>query len=290
MLELNLRCKIITLLVVLLCSANLLAEHTCQRIISLAPSTTELLYYLNLGDRVVAVSNYDKYPIEATKKPKIGGLFDINIEAILRLKPDLVLLLSEHRELITKLNKINIKTLTLDHLSVNGIIDSVKIIGRYCNLSYADNIYDKFTSEVASWKEKSKKLKSKKVLVLVSSASEINDEPSLYISGRDGYYSSILEILGSQPLYQGVTQNFNELSYEGLLALQAEIIILILPKDNNNLASKNKLFEKIKKLLPTLPAVKNNNLYSFSSDYMYIPGPRFVKVINDFYQLLNESK
>ena len=80
--------------------ASLAAASTLPtRIVSTAPSITEMLYELELGDRVVGVTTYCHYPPEVRNKPKIGSYLNPNFETTLALKPDLVVVLKEHREL-----------------------------------------------------------------------------------------------------------------------------------------------------------------------------------------------
>ena len=63
-----------------------------QRIISLAPATTEILFALGLGERIVGVTNFCDYPEEAKKKPKVGGMSNPSLEAVVSLKPDIVVM------------------------------------------------------------------------------------------------------------------------------------------------------------------------------------------------------
>lgn len=75
-------------------------DRTPQRIISLAPSNTEILFALGLADKVVAVTNLCDYPPEAKEKPNIGGFTTTNIEKVIALSPDLVLATSIHEKTI----------------------------------------------------------------------------------------------------------------------------------------------------------------------------------------------
>jgi ABC-type hemin transport system substrate-binding protein len=73
------------------------------RIISLAPSVTEILYELELEDHVVGVTRYCDYPPRALEKSSVGGYFDVNYEAVLALEPDLVICLIEHEDALKRL-------------------------------------------------------------------------------------------------------------------------------------------------------------------------------------------
>ena len=68
------------------------AAESPKRIISLAPSTTEILFALGLGDNIVGVSSFSDYPAEAKKKPTVGGMSNPSIEAVISLKPDTVIM------------------------------------------------------------------------------------------------------------------------------------------------------------------------------------------------------
>ncbi len=70
-----------------------------RRIISLIPATTEMLFAMGAGDRVVAVSNYDRFPPEATRLPRVGGLLDPDVERLLSMKPDLVIVYDTQADL-----------------------------------------------------------------------------------------------------------------------------------------------------------------------------------------------
>src|SRR5690349_16208012 len=81
---------------------------TPQRIVSLAPSITESLFALGLGDRVVGVTRYCEYPPEAQTRAIVGGFVDPNYEAIVELRPDLVAILAIHDEARAKLAGLSI--------------------------------------------------------------------------------------------------------------------------------------------------------------------------------------
>ena len=98
----------------------------------MAPSITETLYALGLGDRVVGVTRYCQYPPEVKGKPQIGGYYDPNFEAIVALKPDLVVMLDEHELIAAGLRKAESEDaggMSQDH---RGIIESFRTIGRVC--------------------------------------------------------------------------------------------------------------------------------------------------------------
>ncbi|MEJ2738742.1 MAG: helical backbone metal receptor [Dehalococcoidia bacterium] len=79
---------------------NIQIESIPDRIVSLAPSNTEILFALGLGEKVVGVTDYCNYPDEAQEKPSIGGFSTVNIEAVVALEPDLILATDRHSKTV----------------------------------------------------------------------------------------------------------------------------------------------------------------------------------------------
>ena len=105
------------------------ANQSYERIIALSPSSVEVVYQLGLDDRLVGVSHFCKFPADAAKKPIVGGYLDLDFEAVLTLQPDCVILLNEQQALAKRLNDLNIKTISVDHASTEGILSSLHSIG-----------------------------------------------------------------------------------------------------------------------------------------------------------------
>ena len=100
-----------------------------ERIVSLAPSITETLYALHCGDKVVGVTQFCKFPPEATLKPKVGGLLDTNFESIYKLNPDLVILLSTDVTQKPQFDKMSLATLEVGTNSIEEVLDGIRLIG-----------------------------------------------------------------------------------------------------------------------------------------------------------------
>ncbi|MCZ6756024.1 MAG: helical backbone metal receptor, partial [Gemmatimonadetes bacterium] len=100
------------------------------RIVSLAPSITEVLFKLELDERIVGVTRYCKHPAAALEKPQVGSYLSPNYEAIVALRPDLVLTLPEHAAEEEALTALGIHWDRLDHRSVAGIVASIRQVGQ----------------------------------------------------------------------------------------------------------------------------------------------------------------
>jgi iron complex transport system substrate-binding protein len=106
-------------------------EKIPQRIISLAPSNTEILFALGLGDRLVGVTEYCDYPPEALDKEKIGGFSTPDIEKVIALQPDLILAGSIHaKEVIPALEERGLTVFALVPENLEGILKNIEVVGK----------------------------------------------------------------------------------------------------------------------------------------------------------------
>ncbi len=99
-----------------------------QRIVSTAPSITEMLYAVGLGDRVVGVTTYCHYPPDARKKPKIGTYTEPNFERIASLRPDLVVIQTNPINLAARLGALKLNVLEVSHDTVADVYVSMQRI------------------------------------------------------------------------------------------------------------------------------------------------------------------
>jgi iron complex transport system substrate-binding protein len=110
---------------------NITIEKIPQRIVSLSPSNTEILFALGLGDKVVGVTEYCNYPQAAATKPKIGGFSTVDIEKVVSLEPDLVLAADIHsKTAIPALEKLGLTVVALTPNSLPEVLDSITLIGK----------------------------------------------------------------------------------------------------------------------------------------------------------------
>ncbi len=107
-----------------------------KRIIPLAPSLTEILYFLGLGDRVVGVTRFSYYPPEAGLKPKVGSYIHLNVERIISLSPDLVIGTKDGNNpgVVNLLEQAGIEVFIVNPRNVRQVIDTIATLGRICGL------------------------------------------------------------------------------------------------------------------------------------------------------------
>src|ERR1041384_6693991 len=99
-----------------------------QRIVSIAPSITEILFALGAGDRVIGDTTYCNYPEAAKTKPKVGGYTTPNLEAILKLRPDQVIMMKNRPDVSQKLRQTGIDVVELQPENLAGVYESIQVI------------------------------------------------------------------------------------------------------------------------------------------------------------------
>ena len=105
-------------------------EREPEKIVSLAPSNTEIVYALGLQDKLVGVTRYCDFPEAAQQKPKIGGFSDVDIEKVVAMEPDLVLATNTHREAVTPaLERLGITVLTINPKTINDVLLAIDLVG-----------------------------------------------------------------------------------------------------------------------------------------------------------------
>lgn len=267
------------------CSAE---EDTCERIVSLSPSITEVIFELGLGDKLVGVTRYCRYPEQARSIAKVGGFYDMSLENILSLKPTQVIGLRENAEIRESLRKFGVPTSEVDHMTVEGIRRSISTIGTACGVETRAH------AKLAALAERERALRARRAaapsystLVVVGRMHEGETLSGMYVSGKDGFYTGVVELLGMRNINTDPTVAVPMLSPEGLMALAPEVIIEIVNVDDPALnGSPSAVWNRF----PKVPAVKNSRIFTLSDDYASIPGPRYIELAERLADLLERTE
>jgi iron complex transport system substrate-binding protein len=260
---------------------------TPQRIISLAPSITETLFAVNAGDMVVAVTDYCQYPAQVKNLPKVGGYLDPNLEQIVRLKADMVILLERQNALKKQLNQLGIATLSIDNSSLAGIRRSIiDIASAVDQTAKAENLISDFDDRLKAIRQKIEGQPKPKVLIAIAHSSNTNYLDKVYIAGQQDFYNDLLPFVGAINVYQGTRLRVPALSTEGLLRLNPEIIIDIVPDAevySPDIATLKQQWQRLDKI----HAIQNNQLHIIQADYAVIAGPRIIQLAEQLAQILH---
>jgi iron complex transport system substrate-binding protein len=259
-----------------------------SRIISLAPSTTEILFALGLGDNVIGVSEFCNYPTQAKTKLKLGGLLNPNYEAIVAAKPDLVIVFEEMLRPEDKFAAMGIKTLAVKHNTIRDILDSIVLIGQSCGRAErAKAMVGEIESKMQTIKSRCVNQHRPKVLIAVGHNLSQNPDKApenIYIAGKDDFYSTMIEIADGQNAYAGNIA-FPAVGYESIISMNPQIIIDIVSVEQNQIDPE--IVIKQWKNFSLVDAVKNDRIYIFGENYMAIPGPRFILTLEKIACIIN---
>ena len=255
---------------------------TSNRIISLAPSVTEVLFAIGLGPRVVGVTSYCKYPPQVTRIAKIGGYIKPNYEAIVRLKPDLAVLLSEHADVEPAINALGIKILRLDHNSVSGILASIIKTGDYTGvapqaealLGELQNRLDAVSRAVAN--------RPKPRVVLCLGRDPDGTFRSMHAAGPGGIYDDLIARAGGINAIPPGPVLHPVLSVESLLRLNPDVIVEFASEARNPTVLRAQW-----QSLDSLQAVRAGRVFVFTGDFIPVPGPRLVRFVGDLARVLH---
>lgn len=259
-----------------------------RRIVSLAPSSTEILFALGLGDKVIGVSQFCNYPPQAKNLPRMGGLMNPNYEAIVAAKPDIVIVFKQMLKPENKFAALGIDTLVVGHDKIDEIGQAILLIGRHFNAEdKAHQLVDDITAKMQYIAGQSEKPDRPRVLICIEhTISDSADKlpKNIYIAGEDGFYSEMIKLAGGQNAYPG-TVPFPAVGSESVIAMNPEIIIDIVPAEKNPLDSQ--IIKRQWKHFSQIDAVKNDRIYVLSEDYMTIPGPRFILALEKIARIIN---
>jgi len=257
----------------LICFNASFSEGFPKRIVSLSPSITEIIYGLGAFDKVVGVTLYSDFPPEAKELPKVGGWIDPNLEAILALKPDLVIMIEDQNRIFgDKIKKSGLKTLSVaSNNSVEEILGSILQIGKALGREEeARNLSENVQYSLEEIKAKNRNVPSKRVLFVVGRNPGTLED--IYVVGKTGFINEMIKIAGGENVVDSERLAI-KISREAILSLKPEVIIEI----NHEKIDKKDEVIKDWNALKQAPAVSNGEVYVVSSTVLLHPSQRIVE-------------
>ena len=259
-----------------------------RRIVSTAPSITEMLYALGLGDRVVGVTTFCHYPPEAARKPKIGNYLNPDVEAILALRPDLVIAEKSMIRQALSLPKLNLNLLEVDDATIPGIYASIRAIGLAAGAKApAEALCDRIRGSLESIRERCVRLPRTRVMFVVGrTPGRVED---LIATGGSTYLDELIQIAGGENVFHDAPAAYSKVSLEEVLARDPDVII-----DMGEMAQtvgitdqQRRAVVALWKRYPSLKAVRQNRVFAVASDIFVVPGPRVTEAAREIAALLH---
>ncbi len=260
------------------------------RIVSLSPSITETLFALGLGDRVVGVTRFCKYPPETAEKQSVGGYLDPNYEMITAIEPDLVLVLPEHESVRSYLDRLGIHHETLHNRTVCEIMGTIDTVGTLCGVeSRADSLIADIENRMDAVRDGISVGMLPRVLVSIGRTMGTGSLKEIYVAGMGTHYDELILLAGGRNAYSSGNIAYPLLSAEGLLHLNPDIILDLAPDFENKTLSREAVLDEWRSV-KALDAVKNNMVFLLTGDYTVIPGPRFILLLEDMATIIQANK
>ncbi len=246
-----------------------------ERIISLAPSNTEILFALDLGDRVVGATDYCNYPPEVEQIEKVGGYSTPNVEKILSLNPDLVVAAFGNTEEVHRhLTDLGLTVISLNPESVEDVFTDIELVGEATGTKVeVEALTAEMRARIEAVKSKTATTTARPRTVHV-----VWYDP-LWVSGGDTVQAELVEMAGGENAFPEL-EGHSTVPLETFITTNPEVIIV---NEGTGMgeAGRNLIYDYFltEPRLQDLDAVKNGRVYLIDSDIIDRPGPRIVDAL-----------
>jgi len=248
-----------------------------QRIVSLAPNLTEIVYSIGAGERLVGDTDYCNYPAEAARVAKVGDTLHPSVERIIALRPQLVLVstASQLESFTKELAEHQIAVYVTDPHDLEGVFHSIQNLGVVLGeTTQAEKLVASLRARTASVEQAVNSSKPVRVFY------QLSDRP-LYTAGRDSFTTDLIRRAGGLSVTGDVPGAWPRYSDESALASQPEAIIL--PTGGSMSSGNSAPADPFKKS----PAVLTGRVYKINEDHLNRPGPRLVDGLEEIARVLH---
>ncbi len=235
-----------------------------MRIVSLAPSVTETLFALGAGPSVAGVSDYCDYPPAVRALPRVGSFLTPNLEAIIALRPTLVIglgLSSDVRQ-IRALKSMGYPVLLVRDGSLEEIDASIEAVGaRIGREAEARRLVAQISAQIDSVRARLSTVKSERALMLVG------HQPIVAV-GRGTYLDELLQIAHAENIAAPANEEWPHLSMEYIIAMRPEVIL------DGSMGNDTTLSSGFWDMYPAIPAVREHRIFGYPESPILHSGPR----------------
>ncbi len=254
-------------------------KTTPRKIVSLAPSLTEILYYLGLEDRIAGVTEFSYYPPEAARKPKVGSYNKLNVEKIISLGPDLAIGTVDGNEesVIRLLEQAGIAVYLVNPRKVRDAIGAIATLGELCGIGEkAAYLCLQLNRRVDKIFEKISGLRRPLVFL------QINVKPIMTVN-RNTIHHDVIRLAGGVNMMQDEPITYPRISIEAVLGGRPEVIIISSMERGGAFELERKKWMK----WPSIPAAKKGRIHLIESDLLDRSSPRIVEGLEIMARLLH---
>jgi iron complex transport system substrate-binding protein len=248
-----------------------------QRIVSLVPAVTEMLFAIGAGPRVIAVSSYDREPPEVEALPRVGALLDPDVERILSLRPDLVVLYGSQDDLRTQMGRAGIPVFDYRHGSLVHVTGTIRALGaRTGHADGAEAVAAAIEVRIAAvMKHAAGQARPRTLLVFGRERGALRN---VYVSGGRGFLHDALEAAGGLNVFADVDREAVQATTEQILARAPEVIIELRSADAFTEAERAAEIASWRRLA-SVPAVRAQRIHLLTGGGLTVPGPRIADTV-----------
>lgn len=255
--------------------AQVQTAPAARRIVSLVPATTEMLFAMGAGDRLVGVGTFDRFPPETDKLPRVGGLIDPDTERILALRPDLVIVYNTQSELKQRLDRSGVPYFNYEHRALPDVMQTIHAIGARLGMSPAAETVALGMERALAEVRRSVAGRPRPRTMLVFGR-EREALRGVYASGGYGFLADLLDVAGSGNVFGELKQERVQASIEIILARRPDVIIELRYGDDARAYNVETELAPWR-TLASVPAVRNRRLHLLVGNEFVVPGPRLVQ-------------
>jgi iron complex transport system substrate-binding protein len=236
-----------------------------RAIISLSPNVTEILHGIGAFDRVIAVSDYCRYPPQVEGLPRVGGWLNADPEKVASLRPDLIIMTDDQAPLVKdRLDGLGLRTLVVPSQTVEDVFKAIQGIGRAVgNDEEAKGLESHARAELAAIRERASGRRRPRVLCVVDRLpGTLRD---LYVATQGSYLTELIDIAGGDPIAPPGRANYVKLTTEALVSLDPEVILDLAQAVTPSVIAAGPLGEDARAVwadLPRIRAVRDGRVYT----------------------------
>lgn len=262
------------------CRAKKVDTNSINRIVSLGPSATEILFAIGADKQLVACTDFCDYPAEAKTKASVGGFAanSISLESIISYEPDLVYLFSGmHDSLIKPLQDMGISVYVSKAASVDDVKKEIIEIGTITGHSAeAEDVVKEMNLLLAEARNKSAEAKKNGSSPLIYW--QVWDDP-LMTAGKNSFINDIITLAGGINIFGEENSDYPIISDEAAIAAKPQFIFISKASDNYSVTNNKIMFYAMKK-------DSGASVHYVNDDKFSRPGPRCAEAVQDLTKIL----
>ncbi len=247
----------------------------------MAPNVTEMLFAIGLKDEIVGVTDFCDYPPAALERPRIGGYYNPNIEAILSLNPDLVVATPDgySKERVEKLDQAGISVFLVNPQKVDEVLETMLTLGKVTDREdAAEQVVQDLRARVQAVEREVDSIPEEKRAKVFY---EIGQDP-LITAGPGNFVDNLIRAAGGINIADDAASDWPQYSVEAVIMKEPDVIITAphVPSQESTITQPS-IWSKYE----TIPAVRNGRIYQVDPDILLRAGPRIVDGLEELHRL-----